>query len=236
MRWRRISSSTWRRLLAARLLAVLVLAIDTSTPTVVSGLVRDGHTIAQRILPDCRHHNESLVPAIQQCLAEAAAEFAELDAVVVGCGPGPFTGLRVGMVTGAALADALQIPVYGVCSLDAIAQRIDAATLLVATDARRREVYWARYINGERVAGPEVAVPQSLAEPAEVVNVPARYAAAIPAAGRRVDMHPIPESLVSVAVFDGSPAPLTPLYLRRPDAKEPKPKPKSPAVPDVVID
>lgn len=215
---------------------MLVLAIDTSTPTVVAGLVRDGATLAQRIAPDCRHHNETLVPAIQQCLDEAGVMFAQLDAVVVGCGPGPFTGLRVGMATGAALADALRIPAFGVCSLDAIAQGIDAASVLVTTDARRREVYWARYEQGRRVAGPAVAAPNELVEPAEVVNAPAHLAGAIPAVGVRVDSHPTPATLVAAVDFAAPPAPLVPLYLRRPDAKEPKAKPKSPAVPDVVID
>ena len=83
---------------------------------------------------------------------------ADLDAVVVGCGPGPFTGLRVGMATAAAYGHALGIPVHGVCSLDAIGVRTSGDTLVV-TDARRREVYWARYRDGVRIAGPAVNAP-----------------------------------------------------------------------------
>jgi tRNA threonylcarbamoyl adenosine modification protein YeaZ len=100
---------------------------------------------------DARAHNEVLTPQILECLDAAGRSRAELDAVVVGLGPGPFTGLRVGMATAAAFGDALGLPVYGVCSLDAIAAAAwrdisDAdAELLVVTDARRREVYWARY-------------------------------------------------------------------------------------------
>ena len=91
-------------------------------------------------------------------LADAGLAVADLDAVVVGCGPGPFTGLRVGMATAAAYGHALGIPVYGVCSLDAIG--VDTAgEVLVVTDARRREVYWARYRDGVRVDGPAVSAP-----------------------------------------------------------------------------
>ena len=83
---------------------------------------------------------------------------ADLDAVVVGCGPGPFTGLRAGMATAAAYGHALDIPVHGVCSLDAIGVRTTGDTLVV-TDARRREVYWARYRDGVRTDGPAVNAP-----------------------------------------------------------------------------
>ena len=73
----------------------------------------------------------------------------EIDAVVVGCGPGPFTGLRIGMATAAAFGHALGVPVYGVCSLDAIGGQT-TGEVLVVTDARRREIYWARYRDGVR--------------------------------------------------------------------------------------
>jgi hypothetical protein len=88
--------------------------------------------------------------------AEAGLTLAEVDAVVVGCGPGPFTGLRVGMATAAAFGHALEVPVHGVCSLDAIGNQT-SGEVLVVTDARRREVYWARYRDGVRVDGPDVA-------------------------------------------------------------------------------
>ena len=96
---------------------MLILAIDTSTPTLVTGLVRDGVTVAERILPKCREQEERLVPCVQECLAEVDATFQDVTAIVVGCGPGPFTGLRVGMATAAAFGDALGVPVHGVCSL-----------------------------------------------------------------------------------------------------------------------
>lgn len=214
---------------------MLVLAIDTSTSTIVTGVVRDGSTLAERILVDSGLHNEELIPRIQEVLQEANLTFADLDAVVVGCGPGLFTGLRVGMATAAALGDALHIPVHGVCSLDAIAQRIDAPTALVTIDARRREVFWARYTERTRTQGPEVAAPQSLTENADVVNVPKHLSDLIPAQGRRTYLHPTPAALIACADFQSPAEPLKALYLRRPDVKEPKPKPKSPAVPDVEL-
>src|SRR5690242_20931894 len=83
------------------------------------------------------------MPGVLAACDEAGIALADLSAVVTGAGPGPFTGLRVGMVTAAALGDALGLPVHGVCSLEAIAHGLGA--VLVVTDARRREVYWAAY-------------------------------------------------------------------------------------------
>ena len=184
---------------------MLILAIDTSTPTLVTGLVRDGVTVSERILPKCREQEERLVPCVQECLAEADATFQDVTAIVVGCGPGPFTGLRVGM-----------------------------ATVLVTTDARRREVYWVWYQDGCRVEGPGVQSPSESFPQAHMVNVPEHLADKLSIEGaQRVDLDPSPASLVAVADLDSSPQPLVPLYLRRPDVKEPKPKPPSSAVPDV---
>ena len=141
----------------------LILAIDTATPAVTAGVVRrDGDAIevlAERVTVDARAHAEQLTPNVVGALADAGRRRRAISsAVVVGCGPGPFTGLRVGMATAAAYGHALGIPVHGVCSLDAIG--IDAAgDLLVVTDARRREVYWARYRDGVRVEGPAVDAP-----------------------------------------------------------------------------
>jgi tRNA threonylcarbamoyl adenosine modification protein YeaZ len=124
---------------------MLVLALDTATPAVTAGVVELTPTAlvprSVRVAHDARKHAELLMPAVLDACAEAGITLRDIDAVVTGTGPGPFTGLRVGMVTAAALGDALGIPVHGVCSLDAIAA--DAATgtgLLVVTDARRREV------------------------------------------------------------------------------------------------
>lgn len=212
---------------------VLVLAIDSATPTVVAGIVDSAtnEVLGETILENCRDHNEQLVPATQAALKKAGKTFAELDAIVVGTGPGPFTGLRVGMATAAAFGDALGIPVHGVCSLDAIAVQIPAAEKIVAVDARRREAYWAQYA-GERVGEPQVTAYAEVSA-AEVMNVPANLREHFPRATH--DLYPTPLALVQVAALDREPEPLVPLYLRRPDAKEPRPKPKSPAIPDVQL-
>jgi len=185
-----------------------VLAIDTATPAVVAGVLRrepDGtvSTLAQRITVDAHAHAELLTPSVVAVLSDAGVRMTELSAVVVGCGPGPFTGLRVGVATAAAYGHALGIPVFGVCTLDAIACRT-AGEVLVVTDARRREVYWARYRDGERTGGPAVGAPGGL-----------------PAVADRIEFaHPTPAGLVAaVPAWDTEPASPVPLYLRRPDAK-----------------
>jgi tRNA threonylcarbamoyl adenosine modification protein YeaZ len=186
----------------------LVLAIDTATPAVTAGVVRvDSPTqvLAQRVTVDARAHAEELTPNVVAALADAQVTFDDLAAVVVGCGPGPFTGLRVGMASAAAFGHALGVPVHGVCSLDAIGIET-TGEVLVVTDARRREVYWARYRDGVRVDGPAVNAPADVPGAADVLAGPPRY--------------PTPAGLVrAVADWSAEPAPLVPLYLRRPDAK-----------------
>lgn len=181
-------------------------------------------TLATRIRVDARSHAEILTPNILECLSEAQITAADLGAVVVGVGPGPYTGLRVGMATAAAFGDALGLPVFGVCSLDAIASDVsEPGSLLVVTDARRREIYWARYEAGVRVAGPDVVAPAELDRVGvDAVAGSAPHAAAFELPIRDVQA-PSPAGLVAVAAADvGSgivPGPLVPLYLRRPDAK-----------------
>jgi tRNA threonylcarbamoyl adenosine modification protein YeaZ len=197
----------------------LVLAIDTATPAVTAGVVADGELLAERLTVDPRAHAERITPNVLGALADAGCGMADLRAVVVGCGPGPFTGLRVGMATAAAYGHALGIPVYGVCSLDAIGGQTSGQTLVV-TDARRREVYWARYRDGVRIDGPEVSAPADV-DPgaAQAVAGSPEHAAlfGLPLCG---PSYPTPAGLVAaVAEWSGSPAPLVPLYLRRPDAK-----------------
>lgn len=224
--------------------------IDTATHAVVTGLATVTAThveeVAGRVAADERRHAETLTTLMAQCLSEARWRGADLDAVVVGCGPGPFTGLRVGMATAAAYGDALGTPVYGVCSLDAIAGAAGrgngAVSILVVTDARRREVYWARYRDGERVDGPGVVAPAVLVD--DMAGEQIDLVAGVPALldGGRVpgealaehgvsrptpavlDCVPDVVSLATVAaeaILAGeTPEPLVPLYLRRPDAVE----------------
>ena len=143
----------------------------------------------------------------------------DLDAVVVGCGPGPFTGLRAGLATAAAYGHALGIPVHGVCSLDAIGVDTSGEALVV-TDARRRELYWARYLDGARTAGPGVAAPADVDAGAARVVAGSFEHAALFALPWSEPAYPTPAGLVrAVRDWSEDPAPLVALYLRRPDAQ-----------------
>jgi len=198
----------------------MILAMDTATPAVTAGVVRleDVAVLAERVTVDARAHAEQLTPNVLAALADAGLTVNDLDAVVVGCGPGPFTGLRVGMATAAAYGHALGVPVHGVCSLDAIGveTRGDA---LVVTDARRREVYWARYRDGVRVDGPAVNAPTDVPADAHAVAGSPEHAALFDLP-RVSPVYPTASGLVrAVADWTAEPAPLVPLYLRRPDAK-----------------
>jgi tRNA threonylcarbamoyl adenosine modification protein YeaZ len=201
----------------------LVLAIDTATPAVTAGVVRRADSqvevLAEHVTVDPRAHAERLTPNVLAALADAGVAMSELTAVVVGCGPGPFTGLRVGMATAAAYAHALDVPVYGVCSLDAIG--VDTTgEVLVVTDARRREVYWARYRDGVRFDGPAVTAPTDVPVDADAVAGSPEHAALFDLP-RLAPVYPTASGLVRAVDWTGAPAPLLPLYLRRPDATPP---------------
>lgn len=217
----------------------MLLAIDTSTTTVGAAL-HDGSTVlARAVSEDARRHGELLAPAVRRVLQDAGVDRTRLTRIVVGVGPGPFTGLRVGVVTGLVMAHALGLPAPdGVCSLDALAHGVvgrHEGPLLVATDARRKEVYWAVYEVGGRAArriqGPGVSRAADL--PEEVRH--------LPTVGRGSSLYPddLPSPLVHAAgdVDPGVLATLAqgllsgehpdagtallppePLYLRRPDA------------------
>jgi tRNA threonylcarbamoyl adenosine modification protein YeaZ len=212
---------------------VLVLAIDTSTPAVTAGVVAlDGdrvETRGDRVTVDPRAHGELITPHALAAAEAAGVTLKDLDAIVVGVGPGPFTGLRAGMATAAAFGHALGVPVYPVCSLDAIAADVvpDGKPFLVLTDARRREVYWAAYdASGARTDGPGVQRPADLE-----TGVKAAAGDGAILYGEVLDVQPIeprfpsPAGLAKAArsalLAKETPAPLTPLYLRRPDAAEP---------------
>jgi tRNA threonylcarbamoyl adenosine modification protein YeaZ len=209
---------------------VFALVLDTATPAVSVGIAEvtdDGLTmVAEDQVVDGRRHGEALAVLIVGCLEKAGLTVDRLDAVVVGVGPGPFTGLRVGLVTAAAIADGRQIPAYGVCSLDAIAEGL-GGPLLVATDARRKEIYWATYDEtGTRVSGPAVDKPQDVSESAEkAAGAGAKQYAEVlklPVTGPDYPSMAGMARLAAERVRTSAPTePLTPLYLRRPDAVEP---------------
>jgi tRNA threonylcarbamoyl adenosine modification protein YeaZ len=205
----------------------VLLAFDTATPFVTVAL-HDGDSVVAEARSEQRmRHGEQLAPLIDGVLREAGVSRKALTALAVGTGPGPFTGLRVGLVTARTLALVLDVPAYGVCSLDAIA--LEAAEglgrtsdLVVATDARRKEVYLASYDErGARVSGP-------------VVDRPAAVATDRPVAGEGAVLYPdafsrpiVPEfpsagwlarAVVEERVELTGPEPR---YLRRPDAALP---------------
>jgi tRNA threonylcarbamoyl adenosine modification protein YeaZ len=185
----------------------------------------DVRVLARRVTVDARAHGERLAPAIDALLREAGARPRDLAAVAAGVGPGPFTGLRVGLVTAAVLADGLGIPAYGVGTLDALGWGT-TGRVLVATDARRKEIYWGVYADGVPVSGPSVDKPESVTVDVDraVGDGARRYADVL---GMPIDepWYPPVEALAALAagrVRDKAPTePLTPLYLRRPDAVEP---------------
>ncbi|MGB3763115.1 MAG: tRNA (adenosine(37)-N6)-threonylcarbamoyltransferase complex dimerization subunit type 1 TsaB [Ornithinimicrobium sp.] len=210
----------------------MLLAIDTSTSLIGAACVQGSEVLSEVTVADARRHGELLAPTIQRALREADCGVGELDRILVGVGPGPFTGLRVGISTGLVMAHALGIPVQGVCSLDALAaqaMRTVAAEhqwpeFLVATDARRKEVYWARYAVHQhgvtRIGQPAVARPGDL-------SVDIR---SLPAVGRGPVLYPdvlndssgpldvSPGTLGLLGTVESLLLPPEPLYLRRPDA------------------
>jgi tRNA threonylcarbamoyladenosine biosynthesis protein TsaB len=208
---------------------VLLLALDTATPAVTVALHDGSAVVAELSVVDPRRHGEVLAVLVDQVLRKAGAVRGDLTAVAVGTGPGPYTGLRAGVVTGRVLGSALQIRTDGICSLDVIAAQAVAGAgdsgFLVATDARRREVYWARYAaDGKRVAGPRVDKPADLPTDLPVAG---EGAVLYPELGRAAlaPRYPAAGQLAVIAVgriAAGLPPGLAePLYLRRPDAREP---------------
>jgi tRNA threonylcarbamoyl adenosine modification protein YeaZ len=167
------------------------LAIDTSTSRTSVAIIENGRIVYSGFRDGATAHGPSLPALVQEALAVS-----DVDEVVVGMGPGPFTGLRVGIAFAQSFAVAREIPVRGVCSLDAIAAQIHEEDFIITVDARRKEVYWARYTNGVRVTDP-------------AVNFPADVTGAV----IHADLFP---EMVSLVNLQGNIA--EPIYLRRPDA------------------
>ena len=168
-----------------------VLAIDTSTSRSCVAIIEGAKVIYNGYRDGATAHGPSLPELVQEALAVS-----DVDEVVVGMGPGPFTGLRVGIAFAQSFALAREIPVRGVCSLDAIAAQVTEKDFIITVDARRKEVYWARYTKGVRVTEP-------------AVNFPAEVAGAMIYA----DLFP---DMLALVNLPGNI--IEPMYLRRPDA------------------
>ncbi|WP_313490586.1 tRNA (adenosine(37)-N6)-threonylcarbamoyltransferase complex dimerization subunit type 1 TsaB [Dermacoccus nishinomiyaensis] len=156
----------------------MLLAIDTSTSAVTAALHDGRDVVARTSTIDARRHTEILAPAIEAMFAETDVVPADLSRVAVGVGPGPFTGLRVGIMTAMTFAYALDLPIGGVCSLDALAHRAHTlgmrGPLLVATDARRKEIYWAHYdLDGGPIVPGDPAVDKAAAVAEQLGDIPA---------------------------------------------------------------
>jgi tRNA threonylcarbamoyladenosine biosynthesis protein TsaB len=201
----------------------MLLALDSATDAVTVALHDGTALVAERTVEDRLRHGELLAPTIAEVLADAGVRPAELTRIAVGVGPGPFTGLRIGIVTATTMAMALGVEAVGVCSLDVIAAAVEIeGPFLVATDARRKEVYWARYASPrERFTDPAVDYPGSIATDLPVAgNGPVLYPDDL-----RTAVAPRLPSAAELArlVVSGQARllPTRPLYLRRPDATVP---------------
>jgi tRNA threonylcarbamoyl adenosine modification protein YeaZ len=166
------------------------LAIDTSTSKTIVGVIEDGTVLFEEAHEGATDHGRALSELVSKALKVSKPP----HQVIVGMGPGPFTGLRVGIAFAQTFALARDIPVVGVCSLDAI--KIDLSQYTVAVDARRKEIYWASYKDGIRIDGPHVN------KPAEVENF-------------IIDVYPDMGKLVELSKNQNI---TEPMYLRRPDA------------------
>lgn len=197
----------------------VVLGIDTAAGAAV-GLAVDGVPVARASVEDSRLHAESLAPLIASVLSKAGLTWPDVTEIAVGMGPGPFTGLRVGIACAHTLGFALNVPVRHACSLDvlALAHEPDGEGFTAVLDARRHEVYWARYdAAGKRAEGPAIAPagaapaagPARSDDPAASPDSPAR---AWP------PFTPVDAGLLAARIDELPEAGPEPLYLRRPDA------------------
>jgi tRNA threonylcarbamoyl adenosine modification protein YeaZ len=196
-----------------------VLAIDTSVGVSVA-ILRSNGELTQSQAVDHGRQGELTAELISQVVADSGLEISEIAEVVVGVGPGPFTGLRVGLVTAAVFAHARNIPIHGICSLDAIAFDY-AKPCVVVTDARRKELYWARY-EDKRIGEPQVSKPEDLLAQFPDSEFAGPGAQLYPdfISGKVSELKA--GSLAKLFVSGNAQlVDLSPMYLRKPDAVEP---------------
>jgi tRNA threonylcarbamoyl adenosine modification protein YeaZ len=188
------------------------LAIDTSTSRTSVAIVEEGALLWHGYRDGATSHGHSLPSLVAAAIGTAS----QIDQVVVGMGPGPFTGLRVGIAFARTFALARILPVIGICSLDAIAALVhEKDEFLVATDARRKEVYWAQYSSGVRIAGPNVDFPSVIT----ALGLPIFGEGAVKYFIAESDEAQFPDPLALVALSQNTEFHIDePMYIRRPDA------------------
>lgn len=209
----------------------MLLALDTSTPLVSVALLDDDRVVSNATSERPMQHGERLAPMITEALESVGAIRQDVTAVAVGVGPGPFTGLRVGLVTARMLGVALGVPVYGASSLDVLAVRaVDegvAEPFLATLDARRKELFWASYdADGSRLDGPHVERPATMPDGLLVVGA---GPVVFPEAFSRTAGPTVPDAgtlALAVAEERVELVDPEPVYLRRPDAAVPGPRKK----------
>lgn len=199
----------------------MLLAIDTSAGTGVAVVDRDRGVLAERAEPDTRRHAEVIGELIKQCLLEADVAVTDLSGVAVGMGPGPFTGLRVGIAAAQAFALGAAKPIRRLISHDAIAFGHFASggsgPLLVVTDARRKEVYWSAYSGADELGLPERVGDPGLVRPGDLGAAVANYAAYERLDASAVSAGSLGLLAESMHLHDRAFAGADALYLRSPD-------------------
>ncbi len=210
---------------------MLILALDTATASCSAALVRDGAVLTRRHEPMVRGHQERLATMIDEMTREAGVAFTALDRIGVTVGPGSFTGLRVGLAFAKGLGVALNIPVAGIGTLEAIAASAEPTRLTVAViDARRDQIYAQAFRQGAPEAPAAIAVEDMARDlieldaegPALLIGPGAELLRdAFPSA--RIDMRngADPVALARLAVAQNPVCAPAPLYLRTADAKLP---------------
>ena len=188
------------------------LAIDTSTSRTSVAIIEDGALLWHGCHDGATSHGDALPSLVVEGLKTQPI----VEQVVVGMGPGPFTGLRVGIAFARAFALARTIPIIGICSLDAIAALVrEKDDFIVATDARRKEIYWARYRSGVRVEGPSVDFPGHVLT--KGIPIFGEGAVKYSFADSDEDQYPDLQALVAIST-DLDARVDAPLYIRHPDA------------------
>jgi tRNA threonylcarbamoyl adenosine modification protein YeaZ len=189
------------------------LVIDTATSRTSVGLFDGAIPLFAGRHDGATEHGEALPRLVEGALEVAAELGKEIKEVVVGMGPGPFTGLRAGIAFAQVFAHARKIPLAGICSLDGIVSGV-SGEYIVATDARRKEIYWAKYDSGKRVTEPRVSLPDEV----KALRLPV-YGEGAERYGFEADIDLIyPHPLFLLAATEWADNVHEPIYIRKPDA------------------